>query len=105
LAGRRDARERRLTDAAFPQNEIMLEALLPTDCFWRPCSDGRHLTLLPIIKEECRAAVAKNGHKTAECKTLWEKTTTEPVAFLSLGSACVGRLCLYKNHELDYYLM
>jgi hypothetical protein len=32
-------------------------------------------------KDECREAAKSSGHKTEECKSLWEKTTTDPVAF------------------------
>jgi hypothetical protein len=34
-------------------------------------------------KQECREAAKKAGHKTEECKSLWEKTTSDPVAFFT----------------------
>jgi hypothetical protein len=34
-------------------------------------------------KRQCEEAAAKSGHKTEECKTLWERTTTDPVAFFT----------------------
>jgi hypothetical protein len=36
-----------------------------------------------IEKQECREAAKKAGHKTEECKSIWEKTTTEPVALFT----------------------
>ena len=36
-----------------------------------------------IEKQECREAAKKSGHKTEECKSLWEKTTSDPVAFFT----------------------
>jgi hypothetical protein len=34
-------------------------------------------------KRQCEETAAKSGHKTEECKTLWERTTTDPVAFFT----------------------
>jgi predicted heme/steroid binding protein len=34
-------------------------------------------------KRQCEATAAKSGHKTEECKTLWERTTSDPVAFFT----------------------
>jgi hypothetical protein len=34
-------------------------------------------------KRQCEETARKSGHKTEECKTLWEKTTTDPVAFFT----------------------
>ena len=34
-------------------------------------------------KRQCEETATKTGHKTEECKTLWEKTTTDPVAFFT----------------------
>lgn len=36
-------------------------------------------------KQECYEAAKKSGHKTEECKTLWERTTSDPVALFTLG--------------------
>jgi hypothetical protein len=35
-------------------------------------------------KQECYEAAQKTGHKTEDCKTLWERTTTDPVALFTL---------------------
>jgi hypothetical protein len=37
-----------------------------------------------VEKQECYEAAKKNGRKTEECKTLWERTTTDPVALFTL---------------------
>lgn len=34
-------------------------------------------------KQKCYEATQKSGHKSEECKTLWEKTTTDPIAFFT----------------------
>jgi hypothetical protein len=36
-----------------------------------------------IQKQECQSATKGAGQKTDECKSLWEKTTTDPVAFFT----------------------
>jgi hypothetical protein len=36
-----------------------------------------------IEKQECQNAAKKGGHKTEECKSLWERTTSDPVAFFT----------------------
>jgi hypothetical protein len=45
-------------------------------------------------KEECQKAAYASGHKSEDCKTLWEKTTSDPVAFftfwLSIFTAVLG---------------
>src|SRR5215211_5224762 len=43
-------------------------------------------------KNECYEAAKKSGHKTEESKTLWEKTTTDPVAFFTfvLSASTIG---------------
>jgi hypothetical protein len=43
-------------------------------------------------KRQCEEAATKSGHKTEECKTLWERTTTDPVAFFTfvLSISTVG---------------
>jgi hypothetical protein len=45
-----------------------------------------------IEKQECRESAKKAGHKTDECKSLWEKTTTDPVAFFTfvLSASTIG---------------
>src|SRR5579864_8784610 len=39
-----------------------------------------------IEKQECQQAAKKSGRKTEECKTFWERTTSDPVAFYALGT-------------------
>jgi hypothetical protein len=34
-------------------------------------------------KQKCYDAAERTGHKTEECKTLWERTTSDPVAFFT----------------------
>jgi hypothetical protein len=34
-------------------------------------------------KRQCEETATKSGHKTEECKTLWERTTSDPVAFFT----------------------
>ncbi|MEA2818909.1 MAG: hypothetical protein QOJ86_913 [Bradyrhizobium sp.] len=34
-------------------------------------------------KRQCEEAAHKSGHKSEECKTLWERTTSDPVAFFT----------------------
>jgi hypothetical protein len=37
-----------------------------------------------IEKQKCYDAAHKSGHKSEECKTFWDKATTDPVAFFTL---------------------
>jgi hypothetical protein len=37
-----------------------------------------------IERQKCYAAAHEAGHKSEECKTFWERTTTDPVAFFTL---------------------
>ena len=34
-------------------------------------------------KRQCEESATKSDHKTEECKTLWQRTTTDPVAFFT----------------------
>jgi hypothetical protein len=34
-------------------------------------------------KQKCHEAAERSGHKGEECKTLWERTTSDPVAFFT----------------------
>jgi hypothetical protein len=36
-----------------------------------------------IEKQKCQEAARTSGHKAEECKTLWERTTSDPVAFFT----------------------
>ncbi len=37
-----------------------------------------------VEKQHCYESAQKSGHKAEECKSLWEKATTDPVAFFTL---------------------
>src|SRR5437773_6606543 len=37
-----------------------------------------------IEKQHCYEAAQKSGHKTEDCKSFWEKATSDPVAFFTL---------------------
>jgi hypothetical protein len=37
-----------------------------------------------VEKQKCYEAAETAGHKSEECKTLWERTTSDPVAFFTL---------------------
>lgn len=56
-------------------------------------------------KRQCEEAAAKGGHKTEECKTLWERTTTDPVAFFTFclviftGGLTVSTILLWRAGE------
>src|SRR5262249_40026203 len=47
------------------------------------CGLGDAAPPTEIEKQECREATKKAGHKTEECKSIWEKTTTDPVALFT----------------------
>src|SRR5579864_3041457 len=34
-------------------------------------------------KQKCYETTEKSGHKTEECKTFWERTTSDPIAFFT----------------------
>jgi hypothetical protein len=67
----------------LPRSEIALGALLAT-IFWIGVL-GWQASYTPTEseKQECQDAAKKAGRKTEECKSLWEKTTTDPVAFFT----------------------
>jgi len=56
-------------------------------------------------KRQCEEAATKTGHKTEECKSLWERTTTDPVAFftfilaISTGGLWLATIGLYRAGE------
>src|SRR5882672_3875935 len=56
-------------------------------------------------KNECYEAAEKAGHKNEECKTVWERTTTDPVALFTLVLAVstvglwVATIALYRAGE------
>lgn len=58
-----------------------------------------------IEKQECQQAAQKAGHKTEECKSLWEKTTSDPVALFTFVLAVstiglwVATVFLYRAGE------
>jgi hypothetical protein len=63
--------------------EIVLGALLAS-VFWAGVL-GWQAAYAPTEKEkqECNEAAKKATHKAEECKTLWERTTTDPVAMFT----------------------
>lgn len=58
-----------------------------------------------IEKQKCYAAAHESGSKSEECKTLWEKTTSDPVAFFTfvLAVSTIGlwgaTIFLYRAGE------
>jgi hypothetical protein len=56
-------------------------------------------------KRQCEESAAKSGHKTEECKSIWEKTTTDPVAFFTFwlviftGALGVSTVMLWRAGE------
>src|SRR6266566_4417332 len=85
--------------------EIALGFLLAT-VFWI-CVLGWQASYAPtqVEKQECQEAARKSGHKTEECKTIWEKTTSDPVAFFTFVLAVstiglwVATVFLYRAGE------
>ncbi len=63
--------------------EMTLGALLAT-VFWVAIL-GWQAAYSPteIEKQECEETAKKTGHKTEECKTFWERTTSDPVALFT----------------------
>ncbi|HWN49836.1 MAG TPA: hypothetical protein VNO18_08430 [Xanthobacteraceae bacterium] len=64
--------------------ELVLGALFAT-IFWAGIL-GWQASYAPTErqKEECYATAQKTGHKTEDCKTLWERTTTDPISLFTL---------------------
>jgi hypothetical protein len=56
-------------------------------------------------KEACYQSAAKTGHDTSECKTFWEQTSSEPVAFFTLVLAFanigmwIATIGLYRSNK------
>jgi hypothetical protein len=56
-------------------------------------------------KQKCYEAAEKSGHKTEECKSLWERTTSDPVALFTLvlaistGGLWLATIGLYRAGE------
>jgi hypothetical protein len=59
-------------------------------------------------KQKCYDAAHNAGHKSEECKALWEKTTSDPVAFFTLVLAIstiglwVATVFLYRAGERQF---
>jgi hypothetical protein len=64
--------------------EIVLGFLIAT-IFWATIL-GWQAAYAPTEQEKdaCNQAAKQTGHKTEECKSLWEKTTTDPVPLFTL---------------------
>jgi hypothetical protein len=64
-----------------------------------------------IEKRQCEETAAKSGHKTEECKTLWERTTSDPVAFFTFwrvvftGGLTVSIVLLWRAGERQIELV
>lgn len=64
-----------------------------------------------IEKQKCRDAAEKSDAKGEECKTLWERTTSDPVAFFTLwlviftGGLTVSTMMLWQAGEKQYRLL
>ena len=56
-------------------------------------------------RQKCQETAEKAGRNGAECRTLWEKTTTDPVAFFTLwlmiftGGLTVSTILLWNSSE------
>ena len=70
-------------------NPQFVLAFLVASIFWAGVL-GWQASYAPSEKEkqECYEATKKAGRKTEECKTLWEKTTSDPVALFTFVLAC-----------------
>jgi hypothetical protein len=59
-------------------------------------------------KRQCEETAAKPGHKSEECKTLWERTTSDPVAFFTFWLVVstiglgVSTVLLWRAGEKQY---
>jgi hypothetical protein len=59
-------------------------------------------------KRQCEEAAHKSGHKSEECKTLWERTTSDPVAFFTFWLVVstiglgVSTVLLWRAGEKQY---
>jgi hypothetical protein len=64
----------------------------------------------PEEKEACYQAASKSGRSTEECKTFWEKTTSDPIAFFTLVLAFstigmwLATIGLYRSNRLQIEL-
>ncbi|HEY5278970.1 MAG TPA: hypothetical protein VIJ67_04375 [Pseudolabrys sp.] len=67
------------------KSEIALGFLIAT-VFWTAIL-GWQAAYAPteVEKEQCYKAAQHAGHKTEECKTLWQRTTSDPVALFTFG--------------------
>jgi hypothetical protein len=64
--------------------ELVLGALFAT-MFWTGIRGWRDsYSATEKEKQECYETAAKSGQKSDECKTFWERTTSDPVAFFTL---------------------
>ncbi len=64
-----------------------------------------------VEKQKCYDAAEHGGHKSEECKSLWEKATTDPVAFFTLwlviftGGLTVSTVLLWRAGEKQFGLL
>lgn len=68
----------------WPRGEIALGFLIGA-LFWIPVL-GWQASYSPTErqKEECYETAKKTGHKADECKSFWEKVTSDPIALFNL---------------------
>ena len=63
-----------------------------------------------IERRQCEDTAQHSGHKTEECKTLWERTTSDPVAFftfwlvVSTVGLAVSTIMLWRAGEKQFRL-
>jgi hypothetical protein len=59
-------------------------------------------------KRQCEETAHKSGHKSEECKTIWERTTSDPVAFFTLwlviftAGLTVSTIMLWRAGEKQF---
>jgi hypothetical protein len=82
------------------RSEIILGFLIATICWigvlgWQAAYEPSKME-----KEKCQQAAEKFGTKAENCKNLWEKTTSDPVAFFTLwlviATAGLGALAIVQ---------
>ena len=62
-------------------------------------------------RRQCEETATKEGRKTEECKTLWERTTSDPVAFFTFwlvvftGGLTVSTVLLWRAGERQFQLL
>jgi hypothetical protein len=94
----------------LPRSEIVVGAALAS-LFWIAVL-GWQSSYTPTErqKDECYDAAKKTGYKNEECKTLWERTTSDPIALFNLILAFstvglwVATISLYRAGDKQFTL-